>query len=109
MNTRVFKKSPVASLFSGLLPIVFTLVIIGFVFAGLRQAEDASRDEGVRLLEEALLRVAIHSYAVEGYFPESLDYITEYYGVYIDKTRFIVHYDVFAANLLPDIRVFKLP
>ena len=108
MKTRVFKRSLFASLVSRLVPIVFTLVIIGFVVAGLRQAEEASRAEGVRLLEEALRRVAIHSYAVEGYFPESLAYITENYGIYIDRTRFIVHYDVFAANLFPNIQVFEV-
>ena len=108
METRVFKRSFFASLFSRLVPIVFTLVMIGFVVAGLRHAEEASRAEGARLLEEALRRVAIHSYAVEGYFPESLAYITESYGIYIDKTRFIVHYYVFAANLFPDIWVFQI-
>ena len=108
MNTRVFKRNPLSSLFLGIVPIVFTLVIVGMVWVGLQQTEEANRAEGLRLLEEAVLRAAIHSYAVQGYFPESLAYISETYGIYIDTTRFIVHYDVFAPNILPDIRVFYL-
>lgn len=89
-------------------PIVFTVAILVIVMAGLRTADESSRAEGRRLLEEAILRVAVHSYAVEGYFPESIAYIVENYGIHIDLTRFVVHYDVFAANLLPNIQVFEI-
>ena len=105
---RVFRKSFITSLVSGLVPLAFTLIILFIVLVGLQQAEVSSRAEGMRLLEEAITRAAVHSYAVNGYFPESLSYITETFGIYIDRTRFLVHYEVFATNLLPDIRVFDL-
>ena len=105
---RVFKKSFAASLVSGIVPIAFTVVIMVMTMVGLRQAEESSRAEGVRLLEEAIVRAAVHSYAVNGYFPESLAYISENFGIFIDRSRFVVHYEVFATNLLPDIRVFEL-
>jgi len=108
MERRVFKKNFFHALFSSLAPLIFSFVIIAGLFVGLDQAEESSRAEGVRLLEETILRVAIHSYAVNGHFPESIAYITENYNVYIDRTRFVVHYQVFASNLLPDIRVFEL-
>jgi len=62
----------------------------------------------VRLLEESLVRVVIHSYSVNGHFPESLEYIETNYNIFIDRTRFLVHYDVFASNMLPDIIVHEL-
>lgn len=108
MNRRVFKKNFIASLFSGIVPLIFTIAILTMIVVGLRQADAANRAEGVRLLEEAILRAAIHSYAVEGYFPDTLDYIADNFGIYIDHTRFLVHYNVFASNILPDIRVFEL-
>ena len=89
-------------------PLLLTIAIIAMVMVGLRQADEANRAEGLRLLEEAIFRAVIHSYAVEGHFPESLDYLSEKYGIFIDTTRFLVHYDVFAVNILPDIRVFAL-
>jgi hypothetical protein len=105
---RVFKRNPLAAFLFGALPFLFTLLIVAIVYVGIMQAGEASEAEGVRLLQEALMRVAIHSYAVNGYFPESLAYIEENFAIYIDHTRFIVNYQVFAANVLPDIRVFPI-
>ena len=106
-NDRVFKRGFVKSLISGVIPLIFTGILVAIVFIGLGQTEEASRAEGIRLLEEAIVRVAIHSFAVNGYFPADIDYIVDYYGVFIDTTRFVVHYDAFAPNILPNIRVFE--
>ena len=108
MKKRVFRRNFIQVALAALAPFLLTGIVIIGLFAGLNQAQEASRAEGMRLLEETLLRVAIHSYAVNGHFPESLDYIVENYNVYIDRTRFVVHYEVFALNILPDIRVFEL-
>jgi len=108
LGVQVFQKNLLYSMIKNIAPIIFTVIILGVVVVGLRQAEESSRAEGRRLLEEAILRVAIHSYAVEGYFPQSLEYIVEHYGIHVDSSRFVVHYQVFAQNLLPDVRVFEL-
>jgi len=108
MGVPIFKKGFFSSVFSGVRAVFFTLVIIGIIFVGLGQAAEANRAEGVRLLEEAIIRAAVHSYAVNGYFPESIEYIVDNFGIYVDTSLFVVHYDVFASNLLPDIRVLEL-
>jgi hypothetical protein len=107
MGVPVFKKNIIEKIFFGVRAFFFTLVIFAIVFIGLQSAARANRAEGVRLLEDALVRAAVHSYAVNGYFPESVEYITENFGIHIDSARYIVHYEVFAVNLLPDIRVFE--
>jgi hypothetical protein len=107
MGVPVFEKNPFVKLFSGVRLFVFTLIFVGVVIFGVSQAAEANRAEGIRLLEEAIMRAAVHSYAVNGFFPESLDYIVENFGIHIDP-RFLVHYDVFASNIVPDIRVFEL-
>ncbi|MCL2565023.1 MAG: hypothetical protein FWE24_04335 [Defluviitaleaceae bacterium] len=107
-HRRVFKKSLFASIVSIVIPIIFTLIIIGMILIGLRQAEQSGRAESLRLLEEALLRAVVHNYAITGRFPESLSYISDKYGIYIDTSRFVVHYEVFAENILPDIIIFEL-
>ena len=107
MNKGVFKKNFVQSLVSGISPLIFTIVIIIMVLIGFQNAGEASRAEGLRVLDEAIRRAVIHSYAVDGYFPPSLEHITEVYGIFIDFTRFIVHYDVFAENIMPFILVME--
>jgi len=108
MGVQVFKRNAVATLLLTLIPLAITIIIVVFVMIGLRQTEESNRAEGIRLLEEALRRTVIHSYAVDGFFPESLEYIENHFGVYIDHTRFVVHYEVFASNIQPTIRVFEL-
>ncbi|MCL2168459.1 MAG: hypothetical protein FWB74_00370 [Defluviitaleaceae bacterium] len=105
---RVFKKNPIHSLLVALSPVLFTGIIVMGMVIGFGTARDEAAAEGMRLLQESLTRVAIHSYSVNGHFPESLDYIVTNYNIFIDRTRFVVFYEVFASNILPDIRVFEL-
>ena len=46
-------------------------------------------------------------YAVEGAYPESLEYLTESYGVVFDEDKYLVHYECFAANVRPTVTVIR--
>lgn len=107
MKKEVFKKSPLQMFASALIPALFTVTIIIVMLYGMQQTEQSSKAEGLRLLKEGLTRAAVTCYAVEGRYPESLSYIEERYGVRIDETKYIVYYDVFASNILPDITVIE--
>jgi uncharacterized protein (DUF4213/DUF364 family) len=108
MKRDVFKKSAFDSIREGLKPVAFTLAVIVAVVAGLRETEVSSRAEGLRLLEESVMRAAVQCYAMEGNYPDGIKYIEDNYGVYIDRTRYAVHYEIFASNILPDITVLEL-
>ena len=105
---RIYKKGAGDILRSALVPIVFTFAIMGMILFGLQQTEEASRAEGLRILEDSIRRAVIIAYAVEGRYPESVAYIEEHYGIIIDRARFVVHYDVFATNIMPNIRVIDV-
>ena len=63
--------------------------------------------QGAAALRNAVLRSAVQCYAVEGYYPQDLDYLTDHYGLQINHDRYIVTYDVFATNQLPDVQVLQ--
>lgn len=44
-------------------------------------------------------------YSVEGVYPDNVEYLVEHYGLRYDTETFILQYDAFAENILPDIRV----
>ena len=88
--------------------VIFTLAVTVMIYIGLRETEISSRAEGMRLLEESVMRAAVQCYAIEGSYPDSIAYIEGHYGVYIDKARYAVHYEIFASNILPDITVMEL-
>ena len=104
----IYKKSAVNVLRSAILPIVFTLAVIGMIAYGLRRTEISSRAEGLRILEESISRATVKCYAVEGNYPDTITYIEENYGVYIDRTRYAVFYEIIASNLYPEITVVEL-
>lgn len=62
-------------------------------------------DQELALLVEQVRRAAVACYASEGRYPQSLSHLEEEYGLRYDKERFIVRYDAFASNIMPDIGV----
>jgi len=104
----IYKKSAFDFLKSAILPVLFTVAVMVMVVFGLRQTEASSSAEGLRILEDSLRRAVVINYAIEGRYPESIEYIEQNFGIHIDRTRFVVHYRVFASNLLPEIVVIAL-
>ena len=63
------------------------------------------REDSRGAIRDAVLRSAMECYAVEGMYPESLDYLEQHYGLRVNHRDYIVSYEVFASNQPPDIRV----
>ncbi|HBA50291.1 MAG TPA: hypothetical protein DCZ91_21365 [Lachnospiraceae bacterium] len=64
-------------------------------------------EESIVALREAVERSARQCYAVEGFYPPSLEYLEENYGLQINTDEFRVVYDVFASNIAPTIQVLS--
>lgn len=82
------------------------LVAVGCALGAGRIGADLS-GQGAEALKSAVLRSAVQCYAVEGYYPESLDYLTDHYGLRINHDRYIVVYEAFASNLPPQVTVLQ--
>ena len=86
---------------------VFTVIFLS-VYLGI-QSLSADTDRRQRdSLEEALNRSITYCYAVEGAYPESLEYLTKHYGLIYDHDRFFVDYRVSGANLYPDVTILEV-
>lgn len=66
---------------------------------------DGQKEAGRQQLETALRRAAVACYAAEGIYPPTVQYLTDHYGIQIDREKYHVFYEVFAENLMPDITV----
>lgn len=89
------------------LSLLLAAAVLAAAVYGLRRADDARGAEGARVLEDAVRRAAVSCYAIEGRYPDTLDYLTENYGVYIDDDDYTVFYEVFASNIMPDVTVIE--
>jgi len=96
-------KFPVKAIFS----LIFLLMLVAALVTGFRDAGAVQAAEAKRTLEDSLRRAALSCYAIEGSYPDTLDYLTENYRVYVDEERFAVIYEVFASNIMPTITVLE--
>ena len=62
--------------------------------------------EEIELINQINKVVAL-CYATEGTYPANLDYLKVNYGLNIDEENYIVHYEIFASNIPPYVKVFS--
>lgn len=72
--------------------------------SSLRRGQQA---QALGQLENAIRRSAVACYAAEGVYPPDLAYLQQHYGLQIDSGRYLVHYEIFADNLMPQITVLE--
>ena len=99
------KKKRVRSFLSGILtPIVVAAILLCFLSGVSDLAGGHSREERQQL-EDVLHRAAVACYSVEGFYPPDLEYMQKYCGLQYDEKQYVVFYEIFASNLMPDITV----
>lgn len=86
--------------------ILVAVLVLAFALAVFR-LEQGQQSEQRRLLEERIRRIAVSCYSLEGYYPPSLAYMTEHYGLTYDENAYRIHYEIYATNLMPDITVLE--
>ena len=87
--------------------LVMALLLVG-VWLLVSRVESANDGAETQFVHDAVHNAALTCYAVEGAYPESLEYMRENYGLAYDDSRYYVTYDAFSSNLVPDIRVIEV-
>ena len=67
--------------------------------SGMQQREEAA------MVRDAVHEAALTCYAVEGMYPDSVEYLREHYHLAYNEERFLVTFDAFASNKIPNIYV----
>ena len=88
-----------------IISILIFALLIAAIYSLLGGVQEKSATNQLELVENAVSRAVQTCYAVEGRYPQKLDYLTSYYGLAYDTDNYLVSYDAFASNILPDIRV----
>jgi len=56
-------------------------------------------------IENSIKKAVIQCYSLEGSYPPNIEYLKENYGIIISKDKYIYHYEIFASNIMPIIKV----
>ena len=106
MHNRFIKKGGQSRVFLSVILSVFVFfALLWLLNAGVGALSKKTLAEQQKSTERAVTQAAVHCYALEGAYPESLDYLKDHYGLTIDETHFSVQYVCFASNLMPQIDV----
>lgn len=103
------EKRDLSGLRSILLPVASFAVLFGLFLFGLSSVNSTTQAQQQESLAAAIRRSAVHCYATEGAYPANLSYLKEHYGIRYDEKKYLVDYEVFASNLMPEITVIARP
>lgn len=87
--------------------VLLTAVLIVVLLLSIANVGKDSRKDGVRQLETSIRRSVTACYASEGVYPPNLEYLKNHYGLQVNEDRYVVHYTIFAENMMPDITVLE--
>ena len=91
--------------------LALTLAVFAALFGGavaaFQKIGSSSENMEEQLVLDAVRRAALTCYAVEGEYPKSLEELERSYGLAYNKDAYIVSYDAFASNIMPNIQVLR--
>lgn len=108
MRNRFEQSSPgIGRSFSFLLSVAAFLILLLLFLGGIRSVSDTTAAKQLESLQTALSRSIAQCYAVEGMYPPDLQYLKDHYGLIYDETEFLVDYESYGSNLMPEVTVLR--
>ena len=85
--------------------ILFIAIIIWFMI-GIDRTRSVSDEQRLSNVKQSVMNGAVLCYSVEGFYPDSLDYLKENYGLSYDESRYHVYYGYVSADIRPSVMVY---
>jgi len=82
------------------------ILLILYMYYGIENAHKKNDEENFKILSDAIVRSAVHCYAIEGFYPPNIKYLEDNYGLIVDHDKYFISYNIFASNIMPEIMVF---
>ena len=92
--------------YSAIIAVIIMAVAVLVVLIGVADYTDTYRERNAEQVRTAVQSHVAQCYALEGQYPPDLSYLEEYYGLQLDADAYIYHYELFASNIYPEVRVF---
>lgn len=97
----------VRRILSAVLPVAVFMIMIVWLVSGVLNANSAVDANELEEIKTTIENGVTICYAIEGVYPESIEYLKENYGVVIDSSKYIVFYEFIAANIRPTITIIE--
>lgn len=90
----------------GLLSLVAFCLLMVVLLVGFQTTSSKLDEQDLQRVQESVQKAAHTCYSVEGFYPDSIDYLKENYHLQVDEQRYRIHYEWIGDNIQPDIYVF---
>ncbi len=84
--------------------LIFIALILAFVLL-INNITNKNSGRELQIVRDAVKSAALTCYAVEGMYPDDLQYLRDHYNLSYNEERYHVFYEPFASNLMPSIKV----
>ena len=83
---------------------IFVVLILSFVLL-INGITTKNNERELQIVRDAVKNAALTCYAVEGVYPDDLEYLREHYHLSYNEEKYHVFYEPLASNLMPFIKV----
>lgn len=87
------------------------IVLLTVFCVGMQLYTDLVHEKTLKAQKDILLDAVVSAmrtcYAIEGRYPEDVDYLVRNYGLRYNESYFHIYFDSFAENVMPDVRVIE--
>ena len=84
--------------------LIFIALILAFVLL-INNITNKNSGRELQIVRDAVKSAALTCYAVEGMYPDDLQYLRDHYNLSYNEERYHVFYEPIASNLMPSIKV----
>lgn len=99
------KRNHSINLVAQLISLPFIVIMVLLLVGSLAGYEDNEANIDQHNIEATVEKYVIQCYASEGSYPPDLEYLTTHYGLILNEKKYIYEYDIFASNIMPDIKI----
>lgn len=82
------------------------VLVIGVLLMGFNNAFSVVNDSDLSRVKQNIKDGIVECYAIEGKYPESIEYLKDNYGVYFNDESYQIHYRYLGLNMMPEFDVF---
>lgn len=107
MSRRFIKNRQTSYWRNLLISALLFLAVFGIFWYGTISVQKDMEHNEMDTLKSAITRDITRCYALEGSYPESLDYLKKHYGLTYDASKYLVDYQPLGANIMPDVTVIR--
>ena len=86
--------------------LIFLALILAFVLL-VNNITNKNNGRELQIVRDAVKNAALTCYAVEGMYPDDIQYRRDHYNLSFNEDKYVVYYEPFASNVIPAIKVVE--